>query len=35
MANLKHPCIIDFICCGNGQKKGDPFIAMELMEKSL
>lgn len=35
MAYLKHPCIINFICCGNGQGRGDRFIAMELMEKSL
>lgn len=36
MAHMeKHPCIVNFICCGNGKEKGDRFIAMELMEKSL
>ncbi|KAG0616859.1 hypothetical protein M758_5G146600 [Ceratodon purpureus] len=35
LAHLKHPCIVNLICCGNGLKKGDRFIAMELMEKSL
>lgn len=35
LAGLKHPRIVDFICCGNGQEKGDCFIAMELLEKSL
>lgn len=34
-ALLKHPCIIDFICCGNDLESGDCFIAMEHMEKSL
>ena len=35
LAHLKHPCIVNFICCGNGLEKGDRFIAMELMEMSL
>jgi serine/threonine protein kinase len=35
LAHLKHPCIVNFICCGNGLERGDRFIAMELMEKSL
>ncbi|KAG0577406.1 hypothetical protein KC19_5G154000 [Ceratodon purpureus] len=35
LAHLKHPCIVNLICCGNGLTKGDRFIAMELMEKSL
>ena len=35
LAHLKHPCIVNFICCGNSKDKGDRFIAMELMEKSL
>ncbi|KAG0577469.1 hypothetical protein KC19_5G158600 [Ceratodon purpureus] len=35
LAHLKHPSIIDFICCSNGEEKRDRFIAMELMEKSL
>ncbi|KAG0598648.1 hypothetical protein M758_12G090800 [Ceratodon purpureus] len=35
LAYLKHPCIVNFFCCGNGKEKGDRFIAMELMEKSL
>ncbi|KAG0608276.1 hypothetical protein M758_8G093400 [Ceratodon purpureus] len=35
LAHLKHPCIVNFFCCGNGEKKGDRFIAMELLEKSL
>jgi serine/threonine protein kinase len=35
LAHLKHPCIVNFICCGNGKEEGDRFIAMELMEKSL
>ncbi|KAG0564268.1 hypothetical protein KC19_8G097200 [Ceratodon purpureus] len=35
LAHLKHPCIVNFFCCSNGEKKGDRFIAMELMEKSL
>ena len=35
LAYLKHPCIVNFFCCGNGVEKGDRFIAMELMEKSL
>ena len=35
LAHLKHPCIVNFICCGNGLEKGERFIAMELMEKSL
>ncbi|KAG0616917.1 hypothetical protein M758_5G151400 [Ceratodon purpureus] len=35
LAHLKHPSIIDFICCSNGEEKGGRFIAMELMEKSL
>ncbi|KAG0616867.1 hypothetical protein M758_5G147400 [Ceratodon purpureus] len=35
LAHLKHPCIVNLICCGNGLKKGDRFIAMELMEMSL
>ena len=35
LARLKHPCIVNIICCGNGDQKGDRFIAMELMEKSL
>ncbi|KAG0583454.1 hypothetical protein KC19_3G137200 [Ceratodon purpureus] len=35
LAHLKHPNIVNFLCCGNGQERGDRFIAMELMEKSL
>ena len=35
LANLKHPCVVNFYCCGNGQEQGDRFIAMELMERSL
>lgn len=35
LAHLKHPCIVNFICCGNGPRRGDHFIAMELMEMSL
>ncbi|KAG0565391.1 hypothetical protein KC19_8G186800 [Ceratodon purpureus] len=35
LSRLKHPCIVNFICCGNGEQRGDRFIAMELMEKSL
>ncbi|KAG0553894.1 hypothetical protein KC19_12G047400 [Ceratodon purpureus] len=35
MAHLKHPCVINFLCCSNGELRGDRFIAMELMEKSL
>jgi serine/threonine protein kinase len=35
LVHLKHPNIVDFICCGNGLEKGDCFIAMELMEMSL
>ncbi|KAG0616863.1 hypothetical protein M758_5G147000 [Ceratodon purpureus] len=35
LAHLKHPCIVNLICCGSGLKKGDRFIAMELMEMSL
>ncbi|KAG0616856.1 hypothetical protein M758_5G146300 [Ceratodon purpureus] len=35
LAHLKHPCIVNMICCGNGLKKGERFIALELMEKSL
>lgn len=35
LAGLNHPCIVNFICCGNGEAEGDRFIAMELMEKSL
>ncbi|KAG0616854.1 hypothetical protein M758_5G146100 [Ceratodon purpureus] len=35
LVHLKHPCIVNLICCGNGLKKGDRFIAMELMEMSL
>ncbi|KAG0612872.1 hypothetical protein M758_6G058800 [Ceratodon purpureus] len=35
LVHLKHPCIVNLICCGNGLKKGDRFIAMELMETSL
>ncbi|KAG0629495.1 hypothetical protein M758_1G108300 [Ceratodon purpureus] len=35
LAHLKHPFIVNFFCCGNGERKGDRFIAMELMEKSL
>ena len=35
LAHVKHPCIIDFVCCSNGQSRGDRFIAMELMQKSL
>lgn len=32
---LNHPNIVKFLCCGNGQERGDRFIAMELMQKSL
>ncbi|KAG0609411.1 hypothetical protein M758_8G181900 [Ceratodon purpureus] len=35
LARLKHPCIVNFICCDNGEQRGDRFIAMELLEKSL
>ena len=35
LAGLNHPCIVNFICCSNGEAEGDRFIAMELMEKSL
>ncbi|KAG0577474.1 hypothetical protein KC19_5G159100 [Ceratodon purpureus] len=35
LAHLKHPCIVNFISCGNGLERGDRFIAMELLEKSL
>lgn len=35
LSHLKHPHIVNFLCCGNGEAKGDRFIAMELMEKSL
>ena len=35
LARLKHPRIVNFYCCGNSEEKGDRFIAMELMEKSL
>ncbi|KAG0575598.1 hypothetical protein KC19_5G015400 [Ceratodon purpureus] len=35
LAQLNHPHIVNFICCGNGEGRGDRFIAMELMEKSL
>ncbi|KAG0608278.1 hypothetical protein M758_8G093500 [Ceratodon purpureus] len=35
LAHLKHPGIVNFICCGNGEQKGDRFIAMELMERNL
>jgi serine/threonine protein kinase len=35
LVHLKHPNIVDFICCGNGLQKGDRFIAMELMDMSL
>ena len=35
LAHLKHPCVVNFYCCGNGQEQGDRFIAMELMERSL
>jgi serine/threonine protein kinase len=35
LACLKHPCVVNFFCCGNGEERGDRFIAMELMEKSL
>ncbi|KAG0577391.1 hypothetical protein KC19_5G152800 [Ceratodon purpureus] len=35
LAHLRHPCIVDMICCGNGLERGDRFIAMELMERSL
>ncbi|KAG0568378.1 hypothetical protein KC19_6G015800 [Ceratodon purpureus] len=35
LAQLRHPHIINFVCCGNGKKPGDQFITMELMEKSL
>ncbi|KAG0609409.1 hypothetical protein M758_8G181700 [Ceratodon purpureus] len=35
LARLKHPRIVNFICCGNGEQSGDCFIAMELLEKSL
>ena len=33
--HLNHPNVVNFLCCGNGQEKGDCFIAMELMEMSL
>jgi serine/threonine protein kinase len=35
LAHLKHPNVVNFICCGNGLGRGDRFIAMELMEMSL
>jgi hypothetical protein len=35
LAHLKHPCVVNFYCCGSEKKTGNPFIAMELMEKSL
>lgn len=32
---LKYFCIVNFICCGNGLRRGDYFIVMEFMEMSF
>ncbi|KAG0600863.1 hypothetical protein M758_11G067000 [Ceratodon purpureus] len=35
LSHVNHPNIVKFLCCGNGQKEEDQFVAMELMETSL